>query len=234
MNRLRGISWSLRTLLVSATIVALIAGNSVSIVRLRQAESELASLRREVGSLYETPAGSLAAVRIAADTPLTYRFRVRTPLAADSPARWNSAGTPPTNYRIAYSTILPRGRTQPQWYSAIAVPAGESVVTIQIAEDPRDERWKISTLVRSETATRRMGTVLPDEHTRLFRQSHDVVSTGLKRQNVVVMPPGEAIRLLDDRWLVGEQSLLLYGDKAPDEDQIGVYAELQSADKPLS
>lgn len=220
--------------MVSATIAALIAGNSFSIVRLRQAETELTRLRREVGSLYETPAGYLAAVRIAADTPLTYRFRVRTPVADDSPSRWSSPGPPKTHYRIAYSTILPRGRTQPQWYSAIAVPPGESVVTIQIAEDPRDERWKISTLVRNETASRRMGTVLPDEHTRLFRQSHDVVSTGLKRQDVVAMSPHESIRLLDERWLVGEQSLLLYGDKAPNEDQIGVYAELQSADKPLS
>ena len=220
--------------MVSATIAALIAANAFSIVRLRQAETELTRLRREVGSLYGTPAGSLAAVRIAADTPLTYRFRVRTPVADDSPSRWNSPGPPKTHYRIAYSTILPRGRTQPQWYSAIAVPPGESVVTIQIAEDPRDGRWKISTLVRNETASRRMGTVLPDEHTRLFRQSHDVVSTGLKRQDVVTMSPNELIRLLDERWLVGEQSLLLYGDKAPNEDQIGVYAELQSADKPLS
>ena len=238
MNRPRRISWSLQTLMVSATIAALVGGNVFSIVRLRQAETELDVLRREVGSLHDTPSGSLAVVRIAADTPLTYRFRVRTPVTDDPTQRWNSAQPPKTLYRIAYSTILPRGRTQPEWYSAIAVPPGESVVTIQIAEDPRDERWKISTLVRSESAVRRMGTVLPDEHTRLFRQSHDVVSTGLKRQDVIVMSPGEPIRLpvrlLDERWLVGEQSLLLYGDKAPDEDQVGVYAELQSADQPLS
>ena len=57
-------------------------------------------------------------------------------------------------------------------------------MTIRIAEDPRDEIWKISTLVQNATSTRRMGTVLPDDHTEIFRASHDVISTGVARQSV--------------------------------------------------
>ena len=229
----RRAKWSLRTLLMIATIVALVVGNAVSIVRLDDAREELSRLRLEVGSLHQVPKDQLAAIRMAADLPLTYKFRVQTPLPLDSQSRWNGSATLQSNYRIAYSTILPRGRTQPDWFSAIAVPPGESVVTIRIAEDPRDEIWKISTLVQNVTSTRRMGTILPDDHTEIFRASHDVISTGVARQSVTA-PADEAIRLLDERWLVGEQALLLYGDRAPDEDQVGIYAELQRADKPLS
>jgi hypothetical protein len=232
-NRHHSARWSLRTLLVAATLVALIVGNAVTISRLRRAQDELSQLRLEVGSLHQVPEGQLAAIRMPADLPLTYRFRVRTPNPPTDSARWNSQVPKRSEYRIAYSTVLPRGRTQPEWYSAITVPPGESVVTIRIAEDPRDERWKISTLVQNANSTRRMGTVLPDKHTRIFRASHDVISTGVARQSVT-MPAEGAIRLLDERWLVGEQSLLLYGDRATDEDQVGVYAELQRADEPLS
>lgn len=230
--------WSLRTLLATATFIALVAGNAISIYRLREAREELSQLRLEVGSLHQVPKDQLAAIRMTADLPLTYKFRVQTPLPPKNPARWNSPIPSRSHYRIAYSTILPRGRTQPEWYSAITVPPGESVVTIRIAEDPRDEIWKISTLVQNATSTRRMGTVLPDDHTEIFRASHDVISTGVARQSVTA-PADKAIRLLDERWLVGEQALLLYGDRPPDDDQIGIYAELQNAesqntDEPLS
>lgn len=225
--------WSLRTLFAATTFIALVAGNAISIFRLRDAREELSQLRLEVGSLHEIPNDQLAAIRMPADLPLTYKFRVQTPLPPERSERWNSPSPPRSSYRIAYSTILPRGRTQPDWYSAIAVSPGESVVTIRIAVDPRDELWKISTLVQNATSTRRMGTVLPDAHTKIFRASHDVISTGVARQSVT-KPADGAIRLLDERWLVGEQALLLYGDRAPDEDQVGVYAELQSTDEPLS
>lgn len=229
IRRLR-VAWSLRSLMVAATFIALVAGNALSILRLKEAQLELSQLRLEVGSLHQVPEGQLAAIRIAADLPLTYKFRVRTPQPDDD--RWGT-GSSQAGYRIAYSTILPRGRTQPQWYSAVGIPPGESVVTIRIAEDPRDEQWKISILVQNPTSTRRMGTVLPNDHTDIFRTSHDVISTGVARQSVATPADGD-IRLLDERWLVGEQSLLLYGDRAPDEDQVGVYAELQRADQPLS
>lgn len=242
--------FSLRGLLVVITILALVIGNVVTLRRLRTADAELERIRQEVGYLAETPPNTVAAARVPVDAPLTYRFRVRVPdsndLTADgaksspSPGRSNSNSRMPPGlstgdlapYRIAYSTLLPRGGSQPEWYAAIALSSGESTVTIRIAEDPRDERWKISTLVRDARGTRRIGTVLPDDHTAAFRGSHDVIRTGITSKTTA-RDAQDSLRLLDERWLVGEGGLLLYGDRPPEQDQIGVYAELQPADKPL-
>lgn len=194
------------------TIFALLIGLLVTVRRQSKMEQELATLRREAGYLGPSPVDQIAAIRITSDKPLTYRLRIRVP---DSPS-----------YRIVYSSLLPRDAAHPEWFGAIQVPPGESVVTVRIAEDPRDERWKITTLVGAKVGTKRMATVLPDDHVRAFRGSHEVVSTGIRRETVVV-DKSTPLRLLDERWLVGEGSLLLYGDRAPDRDQLGVYAELQ-------
>jgi hypothetical protein len=77
-----------------------------------------------------------------------------------------------------------------------------------------------------------MATVLPSDHAGVFRGSHEVVSTGVGRETFAISS-SKSIRLLDERWLVGEGSLLLYGDRAPEHDQIGIYAELQPDVGPL-
>ncbi|MEO9592785.1 hypothetical protein [Rhodopirellula bahusiensis] len=213
-QRRRG-RFSLRQLLLAITMIALVLGNVVSILRLRKAESALASLRAESGYLSPTASDLVAAIRAPSEQPLTYVFRVRVP------------ESPGVDHRLAYSTWLPEGKTQPDWYAMIAVRPGESLVTIRIAEDPRDERWKISTLVRDSGGVRRMGTTLPEAHTAIFRTSHDVISTGVA-DSMVTLPSDQPLRILDDRWLVGTESLLLSGDKPANSDQIGVYAELQS------
>jgi hypothetical protein len=74
--------------------------------------------------------------------------------------------------------------------------------------------------------------VLPAEHVDIFRGSHDVISTGIGRETLAA-DANQSIRLLDERWLVGEKALLLYGDRAPEEDQVGIYAELQPDVGPL-
>jgi hypothetical protein len=181
-------------------------------------ERELQNLRREVGYLGPVDPGQIAAVRVTSEQPLTYRVRVRVP--------------PRPGYRVAYSSLLPKDARGPDWYAGLRVPPGESLVTVRIAEDPRDSRWKITTLVGSERGTQRMATVLPDEHVRAFRGSHDVVSTGVGRDPWVT-ESGDSIRLLDERWLVGEGSLLLYGDRGPASDQLGIYLELQPDSGPL-
>ncbi|MEM9367137.1 MAG: hypothetical protein AAGD07_14180 [Planctomycetota bacterium] len=246
--------FSLRGLLIVVTILGLAIGNAITLSRLRRANTELERIREEVGYLAETAPDQIAAARVPVDAPLTYRFRVRVPNSdasskvrggegvpsgplasepvpgAGSPIGRRSGSLAP--YRIAYSTLLPRGRSNPDWYAAIALSAGESTVTIRIAEDPRDERWKISTLVRDARGTRRIGTVLPDEHTAAFRGTHDVIRTGITSKTTTGAAQS-SLRLLDERWLIGDGGLLLYGDQPPEQDQIGVYAELQRADAPL-
>ncbi len=100
-------------------------------------------------------------------------------------------------------------------------------------EDPRDKRWKISTIVNNEHGTRRIGTALLPEHVNVFRGSHEVLSTGIPKGQTVSVEMTQSIRVLDERWLVGEGGLLLYGDSPPHEDQIGVFAELQPDTGPL-
>lgn len=209
---------SLREFLGLATIVALAIGLYLTSRELGRVEAELNQLRKEVGYLDASPPDRIAAVRVPSDEPLTYRVRVRVP---------DGVG-----YRIAYSTVLPRNARRPDWYAAVRVPPGESLVTVRVASDPRDDRWKITTLIGSERGTQRMATALPTEHVEVFRGSHDVVSTGVSRETVTVAA-SQSIRLLDERWLAGEGSLLLYGDRPVERDQTGIYAELQPDSGPL-
>ena len=215
----RGPRMSLREYLGLVTIAMLAVGLVATTVRLRRSEAELTAMRKEFGYLSNTLPGQIAAARAPSDQPLTYRFRVRIPRGAD-------------DYRVTYSSVRPQQASGPEWFGAVEVPPGDSVVTVQILEDPRDHRWKISTSVAAATGTRRMATALPREHVDVFRGSHEVLSTGIGRETCAVAS-SQTIRLLDERWLVGETALLLYGDRAPDEDQIGVYAELQPDAGPL-
>lgn len=210
---------SLREYLGLVTIVMLAVGLAVNSYRLRDLRQEIDALRLETGYLAKTGPDQIAAARAPSDQPLTYRVRVRVPDGA-------------SRFRVAYSSIWPKNSARPQWYGAVPVPAGESIVTVRIQEDPRDGKWKIATLVGSKEGNRRMATTLPPEQIRVFRGSHDALSTGVGRETVAVNA-SRSIRVLDERWLVGEGSLLLYGDRPPDRDQIGVYAELQPDDGPL-
>lgn len=210
---------SLREYLGLVTLVILVVALIATNRRLRRSERELSLLRAEFGYLKPTEEGQIAAARAPSDQPLTYRLRVRVPSDA-------------TQYRVAYSSLWPRKSTRPQWYGAVPVQPGESIITVRILEDPRDRRWKISTLVGTASGTKRMATTLPEEHIAIFRGSHEVISTGIGRETAAVDATA-SIRLLDERWLVGEGSLLLYGDRPPDRDQIGVYAELQPDVGPL-
>jgi hypothetical protein len=203
---------SLRELLLLIAVFALAAAYAIAAGRNYRNQNELVRLRREVGYLAPSDSDQVAAVRLTSDQPLTYRLRVRVP---DSP-----------RYRVAYSSLWPKATSAPDWYAAAPLPAGESVVTVRILKDTRDDRWKITTLVQSDAGTKRIATVLPGEQSDVFRQSHDVVSAGVGRQTVA-LDKSKRLRLLDDKWLVGEGGLMLYGNKPPQRDQIGVYAELQ-------
>ena len=219
MPRRRRWRFSLREYMGLVTIVILATGLVFSIRRLRHLEVEVAKMRSETGYLQETAPGQIAAARAPSDQPLTYRVRVRVPEGA-------------SKFRVAYSSLWPSRAAGPQWYGAVPMPGGESIVTIRVLEDPRDKKWKIASLVSSVEGNQRMATVLPPKHVTVFRGSHDVLSTGVGRETQAVQQTG-SIRLLDERWLVGEGALLLYGDRAPTTDQIGIYAELQPDVGPL-
>lgn len=210
--------FSLLQFMMMVTLAMLLIAALALAVRLRAAEAELARLRAQVGYLAETEPGQIAAVRAPSDEPLTYKIRLRVP--------------PTTKYRVAYSSLLPKHAVSPAWYGALPVPPGESSMTVKIAADPRDGRWKIIAAVASEQGVRRMATVLPETQTAVFRGSHDTIATGVGRDTVAV-PADRKLRLLDERWLVGDGGLLLYGDKPPQHDQLGVYAELQPDQGPL-
>ncbi len=209
---------SIRELLALVLIVALAIGYFASQRRLHEMEGELQRLRAETGYLTASDPGQIAAARAPSDQPLTYRVRVRVP---KSP-----------RYRVAYSSLWEKDAPAPSWFAAVDLPPGESVVIVRVQEDPRDDRWKITTLVQSQRGTKRVATVLPEKHVRVFRDSHDAISMGVSRETKKVAKQ-DSIRLLDERWVVGEGGLLLYGDKSPERDQIGIYAELQPDVGPL-
>ncbi len=204
-------------LILMATIVLTITyvGN---FIRMRSAEAELARLRDEVGYLEASDADEIAAVRVASTEPLVWQSRIRVPKGAA--------------YRVAYSAVWGQAKQAPEWFAAQRVPEGESLITVRVLKDPRDDRWKITTIVRHAGGVSRIGTALPEELATVFRGTHDVMSTGVGRQTVS-RPAGESIRLFDERYFAGS-SMLLYGDQGPAEDLVGIYAELQPDDQPLN
>lgn len=204
---------SLLALIGWVTVIALVFNTIRSQRTIRRLQNEVEQQRDEVGYVRPSGPDEIAAARAPSDEPLVYKFRVRVP---DLPRK----------YRLAYGTIFPKGKSAPQWHGAVAVPPGESRVIVRIMEDPRDRQWKVAAIVAGAEGTRRMGTVLPDDQVTIFRGSHERMRTGVDRETVIA-PAESAIRLLDERWLVGEGALMLFGDRPPDRDQIGVYAELQ-------
>ncbi len=209
---------SIRGLLTLVLVVALAAGYFISQRRLHQLEGELSRLRTENGYLSASDSGQIAAARAPSDQPLTYRVRVRVP------------ETP--KFRVAYSSVWEQDSADPTWFAAVDLPPGESLIIVRVQEDPRDDRWKLTTLVQSDRGTKRVATALPEEHVKIFRGSHDAISMGVSRQTTKVAKD-HSIRLLDERWVVGEGGLLLYGNQSPQRDQIGIYAELQPDIGPL-
>ncbi|MEM8669590.1 MAG: hypothetical protein AAGG48_18835 [Planctomycetota bacterium] len=212
--------FSLREFFGLATIVILAIGLFFSSRQSSKLKDEVDRLRLETGYLSDTEPGQIAAARVPTDQPLAYRVRIRVPEGSQ-------------DYRVAYSSIWEKGKNAPNWHSAIPVPPGESLVTLRILEDPRDNVWKISAILVSKDRTRRMATSLSAEQVAIFRGSNDVLRTGVGRETLAV-DDDKSIRILDERWLVGEGGLLLYGDRAPDQDQTGVYAELQPDVGPLN
>ncbi|MGB7345463.1 MAG: hypothetical protein WBD20_14710 [Pirellulaceae bacterium] len=203
---------SLRELLLVIAVVALAAGYFLSARRLQTAETELEKLRTEFGYLEPSEPNQVAAVRVPSDQPLTYRFRVRVPKT--------------NRYRVTYSSIWEQGESGPTWFAAAPVAAGESLIIVRVMKDPRDDLWKITAIVQSDSGTIRVGSVLPEEHSRVFRRSADAISAGIDRKTVAVSKD-KSLRLLDEKWLVGEGSLMLYCNRPPEQDQIGIFAELQ-------
>lgn len=210
--------WSLARMLLVVTFIALSVAHGRALWRLNRAENELTLLRRETGFLEASTDEQIAAVRMTSDEILTYRLRVRVPQKPE--------------FRVAYSTVWPQDSSHPLWFAAVDLPPGESIVTVRVHEDPRDDRWKITTIVRSEVGTKRIATTLPPDQIAVFRGSHDAISMGVGR-DTFIDDLTHSIRLLDERWVVGEGGLLLYGDRPPARDQIGIYAELQVDDQPL-
>jgi len=208
---------SLRTLLLAVAAVGFALSYANHWVRMRAAEFELSRLRDEVGYLQATDGNEIAAVRVVTEEPLTWQVRVRVP-----------AGVP---YRLAYSALWPESTQRPDWFAAQRVPAGESSIMVRVSKDPRDEQWKMSTIVRHADNVARIGTTLPEKITAVLRGRYDVMSTGVGRQTVT-RPVGQSLRILDERYFAGS-SMLLYGDRGPQEDLVGIFVELQPDQGPL-
>ncbi|MEO1527778.1 MAG: hypothetical protein AAFX06_20300 [Planctomycetota bacterium] len=207
----RAASFTLGSLMLWVTTIALACGLVVTVQRLRSAETELAKLREEVGYLGPTRADQVAAVRAQVLEPLTYQFRVRVPERQ--------------KYRLVYSSIWPVDSDAPDWFGALSVPSGESTVIVRVLRDPRDDQWKIAAICRSELGTRRIGTVLPEPHVALFRSPQEWSTAGVSRV-AHVTDAGDFIRLVENRMIRGEEALL-FGARPRDQDAVGVFAQLE-------
>ncbi len=205
--------WSLRGLLVAMAIVSLVATNVWLNYRLRATRTELTKLRSEVGYLHIDDEQRFAAARIPDDDPLTWRFRVYVPEQ--------------TRCRLAYTTRWLAGKATPDWYSYLAIPVGESQIIATIQTDPRDGLWKVSAMVRHDGTTVRSATFLPEEQIEVFRTPQQAISNAKVGTATVQTETTKPLRLLEDKLLVGEGGLVLYGARAPDSDTLGMFLEIQ-------
>ncbi|MEL7265123.1 MAG: hypothetical protein AAFN70_15565 [Planctomycetota bacterium] len=213
-----GLRFSVRSILIGVTIFGLLLANIYNLTRLNSAQIELERLRGEVGYLGDVGAGQIAAARVPSDTPLEYRFRVSVPSESA--------------YRIAFSGVWLAGEEWPEWFAAGKVPAGESNVVVRIAPDVRDDKWKLSLLIRNGEGTKHTSVTLADSLVQVYRGSHEKITGGIGRGRRMANN-GDSLRILDERWLAGEGAMMLYGDRPPPSDLIGVYAELQPDVGPL-
>ncbi|WP_153556400.1 hypothetical protein [Roseimaritima sediminicola] len=210
--------FTIRDGLLLILVVALACSNLLSWARLREANVELDRLRREVGDLGQHSDDRLVAVRLRSAEPLQWQLRVRVPEQG--------------RYRVAYSAWWPADTAAPQWFAAVALEPGESVITARIGPDPRDGRWKLSVVASHALGDRRMASTLAEPLADVFRGSHQVIRAGVDTQPIAVGPE-ESIRLLEDRYLVGDGAQRLYGAAPPEDDQPGVFLELQPDIAPL-
>lgn len=206
--------FSLRTGLLILAFAALLLSHLWTSFQLRKTRSQLLQLRSEAGYLNLENEGQTVAIRVPTDEVLTWRYRVHIPDAAQG--------------RLSYSTYWPANEADPEWYGAQALQPGESVVTIRVAEDPRDKKWKIGTTVRSGENTLRMETSLPEEHVELFRQSHTTFSCGVGYEQWSGPPTG-SVMLVDDRLPDAAGGSLLYGGAAPESPLRGVFVKLETS-----
>jgi hypothetical protein len=188
-------------------------------MRLRETQRQRDQLRIEVGYLADGDPDQVAATRVPLDQPMAWKFRVRVP--------------PGEPIRLACGTLWPREQAVPVWNGAQAMPEGESTVLVRIMRDPRDDRWKLSLIVRNATTTLRLSVGLDDRQAAIFRSSFDTLGGGIGGETVFANP-GDSLRLLDQRWLSGDGGLLLYGDRPPVSDVDGVFVELQPDVGPLN
>lgn len=211
-NRLPKRTFSLRELLALTTVCVLVISQFWTSRQLYQAHQELRQLREEIGYISETDQSKLVAVRVHSDEPLTWKLRVRVP--QDHP------------YGVAFATQWQAGASEPDWRSIEPLPSGESEVILRLIRDPRDNRWKIITLVRHDDNTRRVGSPLSDRQAELFQQSCDTLRGGIKGQ--VSVAGGRPLRVIDEKWFSGEGGLMLFGSAAPKDNIDGVFAELKA------
>lgn len=208
-----GRRFTLKTVLWTLALTALFFAYVHASWQTRMLQSELSDYRSRYGYLAPSGPREIAVVRCPSDRANTWKYRVRVPDA--------EAG-----YRLAYSTGWASSTAHPQWYGAVPVPAGQWDVTLRVAPDERDNRWKISVVIDNGDRTMRIGTVLPQHHVDRFRRSHPKVRGGVGSETAVI-DAGAKLRFLDHRILAGEGALQLFGDSAPRGDLVGVFAELQ-------
>lgn len=206
--------FSLRSGLLLMAFATLVLSHLWTSAQLRETRTQLLQLRSEAGYLNLEDDDDVIAVRVPTDQVLTWRYRVHIPDDAQG--------------RLSYSTYWPANEAEPAWYGVQTLESGESVVTVRIAEDPRDKTWKIGTIIRCGENTLRMASSLPEEHAQLFRQSHTTFSGGVGYEQWSG-PPDQPVMLVDDRWPDAAGGSLLYGGTAPESALRGVFVKLETS-----
>jgi len=123
-----GVRFSLITLLLVTTLVAL----SITVVmlyrELRPLRQEVARLRNEVGELHVADATTLHAIRVESGNELEWKWRIWIPKGTSYRLRGYGGSIPKEGYPTSGGTIN-------------FLEPGEQVIRYSIRRDPRDGQW---------------------------------------------------------------------------------------------
>jgi hypothetical protein len=128
-SRGRGPQFSLLTLLLVATIIALSVTVAILYRELGPLRGAVSRLRAEVGELEITDPTKLHAIRVDAENDLEWKWRIWIPEGKTYRLRGHGGPVPKEGFPSDGGTIYLRD-------------PGEHVIIYRIRRDPRDELWK--------------------------------------------------------------------------------------------
>jgi|GEM_PF-6900970 len=202
--------WNLRTGFLWLTGASLIASHLWTSQQLAHTRRELQQLRYSTAQLDPLQRDQIGLARVPLDEPDRWQLRL-----------WLPEGR---GYELQASTLWLAGAAEPDWQPVLALPQGASLLTCSLTRTPDNRRWDLALVIRrgSNTTGRRLP--LTEGQSQRFPSSGRYWVSQIESGPRYTNPAKPTALLLEH--LLSADGTMLYGDRPPDRDQVGVYLRL--------